>query len=105
MTGRSNLDQRLISASQGSYPIAQLRSTDNSGLAMARAVSVVTVLRSDPRLASVTILPLSGAQMVVPVDRAADGTAAKSDQSRRRIEIRLRRSTEEAEANGARAAS
>ncbi|KEO85710.1 hypothetical protein EH30_14445 [Erythrobacter sp. JL475] len=102
MTGRSNLDQRLIAASQGNYPIAQLRSTDNSGLAMARAVSVVTVLRSDNRLANVTILPLSGAQMVVPVDRAADGSAAMSDQSRRRIEIRLRRSTEEAGANGAR---
>lgn len=96
MSGVSNLDSRLIAASQGAFPIAALRSTDNSGLAMARAVSVVTVLRSDPRLSKVSILPLSGAQMVVPVDKVADGRAAGSDQSRRRIEIRLRRTTEEA---------
>lgn len=96
MVGTSNLDSRLIAASQGQFPIGALRSTDNSGLAMARAVSVVTVLRSDPRLSKVSILPLSGAQMVVPVDKVADGRSAGSDQSRRRIEIRLRRTTEEA---------
>lgn len=94
--GLSNLDSRLIEASRGAFPIGALRSTDNAGLAMARAVSVVTVLRSDPRLSKVSILPLSGAQMVVPVDKVADGKAAGSDQSRRRIEIRLRRTTEDA---------
>lgn len=67
-------------------------STDNAGLAMARAVSVVHVMRADPRLARAAILPMSDAQMIVPVDRIADG----SDQQRRRIEIRLRRSTTEA---------
>lgn len=96
MVGVSNLDSRLIAASNGAFPIASLRSTDNAGLALARAVSVVTVLRSDPRLSKVSILPLSGAQMVVPVDKVADGRSAGSDQSRRRIEIRLRRTTEEA---------
>jgi flagellar motor protein MotB len=96
MVGVSNLDSRLIAASKGTFPIASLRSTDNAGLALARAVSVVTVLRSDPRLSKVSILPLSGAQMVVPVDKVADGRSAGSDQSRRRIEIRLRRTTEEA---------
>lgn len=97
--GLSNLDGRLIAASRGAFPIGALRSTDNAGLAIARAVSVVTVLRSDPRLSKVSILPLSGAQMVVPIDKVADGRAAGSDQSRRRIEIRLRRSTEEASSN------
>lgn len=97
MVGQSNLDQRLVGASGGRFPIAGLRSTDNAGLAMARAVSVVRVMRSDPRLARAAILPLSGAQMIVPVDRMADGSANASDQRRRRIEIRLRRSTSEAE--------
>lgn len=96
MVGQSNLDAQLVAASAGHFPIAGLRSTDNAGLAMARAVSVVRVLRADPRLARAAILPLSGAQMIVPVDHMADGTARASDQRRRRIEIRLRRSTAEA---------
>lgn len=98
MSGTSNLDSGLISASSNRFPIGSLRSTDNAGLAMARAVSVVRVLRADPRLGNVTILPLSGAQMIVPVDRMADGSAKGDDQRRRRIEIRLRKSTEQASA-------
>lgn len=98
MMGESNLDSALIGASVNRLAISDLRSTDNAGLAMARAVAVVRILRSDPRLANVSILPLSGAQMVVPVDRMADGTATQSDRSRRRIEIRLRKSTREARA-------
>lgn len=96
MVGTSNLDSSLIAASVSRVPIGDLRSTDNAGLAMARAVAVVRVLRSDPRLRNVTILPLSGAQMVVPVDRMADGTSPRDDQARRRIEIRLRKSTAQA---------
>lgn len=96
MVGTSNLDSSLIAASVDRVPIANLRSTDNAGLAMARAVAVVRVLRSDARLAKVTILPLSGAQMIVPIDRMADGNAPRDDQARRRIEIRLRKSTTEA---------
>lgn len=102
MVGQSNLDTRLISASTGRFDIGQLRSTDNAGLAIARAVAVVQILRGDPRLKNVTILPLSAAQMIVPVDKVADGSAAASDQSRRRIEIRLRRSTKQADANAVR---
>jgi flagellar motor protein MotB len=100
MSGISNLDSRLIEASAGRFPIAGLRSTDNAGLAMARAVSVAQVLRADSRLKGVTVLPLSGAQMIVPVDTAADGTQRSSDQRRRRIEMRLRRSTSQVEAKG-----
>lgn len=98
MVGTSNLDTTLIKASANQLPTESLRSTDNAGLAMARAVAVVKILKADPRLRKVTILPLSGAQMVVPVDRLADGTATKSDQLRRRIEIRLRRKTEQVSA-------
>lgn len=96
MVGASNLDASLIGASEGQVPIGALQSTDNAGLAIARAVAVVTVLRSDPRLAGVTILPLSAAQMIVPVDHPANGTETGSDERRRRIEIRLRRSTSQA---------
>lgn len=96
MAGESNLDGRLISASLNGFPVSGLKSTDNAGLAIARAVSVVRILRADKRLGGVSILPLSGAQMVVPTDRMADGTARGGDQRRRRIEIRLRKSTQEA---------
>jgi flagellar motor protein MotB len=95
MSGQSNLDSTLIPASVSRLPVESLRSTDNAGLAIARAVAVVRILRADPRLRGVTILPLSGAQMIVPVDHVADGTAKGDDQRRRRIEIRLRRSTEQ----------
>lgn len=96
MSGDSNLDSSLINASVGRFAIGALHSTDNAGLAMARAVAVVQQLRRDPRLRNVSILPLSGAQMIVPVDRVADGSARGDDQRRRRIEIRLRKSTQQA---------
>lgn len=102
MVGQSNLDSKLIAASNKQFDIGELRSTDNAGLAIARAVAVVQILRADSRLRGVTILPLSAAQMIVPIDRVADGTAAASDQTRRRIEIRLRRSTKQADANATR---
>lgn len=100
MVGVSNLDSTLIRASANRLPTEALRSTDNAGLAIARAVAVVKILRADPRLQGVAILPLSGAQMIVPIDRVADGTANTSDQLRRRIEIRMRRSTEQVGAGG-----
>ncbi len=96
MSGTSNLDSALIQASVGHVPISTLRSTDNAGLAMARAVAVVQQLRADPRLRGAAILPLSGAQMIVPVDKVASGSARGGDQRRRRIEIRLRKSTQQA---------
>lgn len=96
MSGASTLDRTLIPAVRGSGGIAALRSCDNAGLGMARAVSVVRVLQAAPRLDGVTILPLSAAQMIVPVDALADGTANRETPARRRIEIRLRRSTDAA---------
>jgi len=95
MSGTSNLDTKLIPAAAGKDQIAELRSTDNAGLAMARAVAVARILRADPRLSHVSILPLSGAQMIVPIDHMADGRARGDDQHRRRIEIRLRRTSEQ----------
>ena len=93
MVGESNLDSSLIAVAANKLPTSDLRSTDNAGLAMARAVAVVQILRADDRLRSIRILPLSGAQMIVPIDGVADGTSGQSDQLRRRIEIRTRKST------------
>lgn len=93
MRGISNLDDRLIAASLGRETMTGLSSSDNSGLGMARAVSVVKVLRADSRLNGITLLPYSGAQMIMPVDRPADGSSPLETASRRRIEIRVRKST------------
>ena len=95
MVGASNLDKNLIAVSANRLPVEALQSTDNAGLAIARAVAVVKLLRADPRMNGITILPLSGAQLIVPNDRPADGSQSSSDQLRRRIEIRLRRTTEQ----------
>jgi flagellar motor protein MotB len=95
MVGASNLDRTLIPAMNGRLPVSVLKPTDNAGLAMARATSVARVLRADSRLKGVTILPLSGAQMIEPIDKLADGHSAGDDRQRRRIEIRVRRSTQE----------
>ena len=95
MAGLSNLDALLVPASAGEVRVSSLRSSDNAGLGIARAVSVVNLFRSAPELRGLTILPLSGAQMIVPVDRLSDGSSVNSDQARRRIEIRLRRKSEQ----------
>jgi len=88
----SNLDADLLPTIAGKLPISALVPADNTGLGMARAVSVANVLRKDPRLKGVTILPLSAGQLVVPTDRLSDGTSPGDAKERRRIEIRARRS-------------
>ena len=47
----SNLDRDLLSVLNGTSKVASLIPADNAGLGLARAVSVVSVLRHDPRLA------------------------------------------------------
>ncbi|MDQ0390648.1 hypothetical protein [Labrys monachus] len=90
--GGSNLDARLVPALSGKVPIDSLSPADNAGLGMARAVSVARVLKADPRLRGVTVLPMSGGQMILPGDTLTDGTSGGDVQARRRIEIRMRRS-------------
>ncbi|WP_448955116.1 hypothetical protein [Labrys neptuniae] len=89
----SNLDGKLVSALAGKVPIDGLTPADNAGLGMARAVSVARVLEDDPRLKGVTVLPLSGGQMILPGDKVTNGTSKGDVKERRRIEIRVRRST------------
>jgi hypothetical protein len=88
----SNLDRDLISVLNGTSNVARLIPADNAGLGLARAVSVVSVLRQDPRLAAYKLIPLSGAQLVNTDETLATQGARGDIPQRRRIEIRLRKS-------------
>ncbi|MBB3937353.1 hypothetical protein [Aureimonas phyllosphaerae] len=87
----SNLDRDLIPVLSGKTDIGTLSPADNAGLGMARAVSVARLFRTDPRFSNVTVIPLSGGQMVLPGDAVSDGSSARDARERRRIEIRVRR--------------
>lgn len=86
----SNLDKEIIDVVEGRKPITSIIPADNAGLGMARALAVVNVLRADERLKGATILPMSGAQLVLPGDQLTAGQAGDVE-ARRRIEIRVRR--------------
>ncbi|OPY98917.1 hypothetical protein A5906_30640 [Bradyrhizobium sacchari] len=88
----TNLDRDLPSVLKGTSTISTLVPTDNAGLGLARAVSVVSVLRQSQVLAPYRILPLSGAQLVNTDETLAIEGAPRDDPQRRRIEIRLRKS-------------
>ena len=70
-----------------------LQWADNAGLGLARALTVVKVLASDARLAAFRILPLSGAQLIDTGDRLTHWDGQGDVRERRRIEIRMRKST------------
>jgi flagellar motor protein MotB len=89
----SNLDRNLSSVLTNTAPVAALQPADNAGLGLARAVSVVSVLRQVPALASYKIIPLSGAQLVNTDETLAISPQPLDVRQRRRIEIRLRKST------------
>ncbi|APO72198.1 hypothetical protein IE4872_PD01677 (plasmid) [Rhizobium gallicum] len=63
---------------------------DNAGLGLARALAVAIELKADKKLEGATILPMSAAQLVLPGDTLTRGQAGNVE-SRRRIEIRIRR--------------
>ena len=91
--GLSNLDRELSSVMSGASGVDLLQAADNAGLGLARALAVVKVLSSDARLRGFRILPLSGAQLI-----GTDGRLTRWDEQgdvreRRRIEIRMRKST------------
>jgi outer membrane protein OmpA-like peptidoglycan-associated protein len=90
---QSNLDRFLPTILRDGGDISRLTPVDNAGLGLARAVSVVSVLRQSPKLASFKMIPLSGAQLVntdetLAISKTPGGDVAQ----RRRIEIRLRKS-------------
>lgn len=86
----SNMDKLAIGVVSASTPIVDLVPADNAGLGLARAISVASVLRNNEALAGMTILPLSAAQLIMPGDKLTTGQAGNVE-SRRRIEIRIRR--------------
>lgn len=97
MTGlqASNLDMKLRDSLRGAGPVAALVPADNAGLGMSRSVAVARILLDDPRLKDLKIIPLSAAQLV-DLDENLDteaGDSTSANEKRRRIEIRLRRSS------------
>lgn len=86
----SNFDQSVIDVVDGRKPVTAIVPADNAGLGMARAIAVANVLKRDPKLAGASVLPMSGAQLVLPGDTMTTGQAGDVE-SRRRIEIRIRR--------------
>jgi flagellar motor protein MotB len=89
---QSNLDRGLLSVLKNTTGVATLIPADNAGLGLARAVSVVSVLRQSHLLASYKLIPLSGAQLVNTDETLAILGMPANVPERRRIEIRLRKS-------------
>jgi len=88
-----NLDTEAIAAVQGKFPTDGLIPLDNAGLGLARAVAVANILRDSGKLGSAKLVPMSAAQLVLPGDVLSDGSQSGQDPGRRRIEIRVRRTT------------
>jgi flagellar motor protein MotB len=87
---KSNMDGNSIAVLSAQKPVSALEPADNAGLGLARAISVANVLKSNAALDGVTVLPLSAAQLILPGDLLTTGEAGNVE-SRRRIEIRIRR--------------
>jgi flagellar motor protein MotB len=91
---QSNLDRDLVPVLKNYAGVDSLVPADNAGLGLARAVSVVSVLNRSPLLSGYKLIPLSGAQLVNTDETLAiDGIFSGDVRERRRIEIRLRKST------------
>ena len=89
----SNLDRDLLPVLKNDAGVVSLVPADNAGLGLARAVAVVSVLRQSPLLAGYKLIPLSGAQLVNTDETLAISGSPGDIQQRRRIEIRLRKSS------------
>jgi flagellar motor protein MotB len=92
-TRPSNLDRNLASVTLGTSGPEILQWGDNAGLGLARALAVVERLSSDTRLRSFRILPLSAAQLIGIDGRITRWDGLGNVQERRRIEIRMRKSS------------
>ena len=91
---QSNLDRDLVPVLRNYATIGRLAPADNAGLGLARAVSVVSVLSRSPQLSGYKLIPLSAAQLVNTDETLAiDGSFSGDIRERRRIEIRLRKSS------------
>lgn len=97
----SNLDEEIKRVLTGKSSPSELQPADNAGLGLARAIAVTKVLRSVPSLQHFTILPMSGAQLILPGDQLTDGSQVGDVASRRRIEIRVRKRNDLMQSNKA----
>ncbi|TCQ24841.1 OmpA family protein [Rhizobium sp. PP-CC-3G-465] len=88
--GTSTMDRASIDVLRSRKAVTALEPADNAGLGLARAISVANVLKANGALAGVTVLPLSAAQLILPGDTLTVGEAGNVE-TRRRIEIRIRR--------------
>ncbi len=88
-SGRSNLDSVLVPLLLGKETVAP-EAVDNAGLGMARAVSVARFMRG-AGLRDFILVPLSAGPFLKPDDSVITAEDAAADDSRRRIEVRLRR--------------
>lgn len=86
----SNMDKNSIDVLTSKVAVSSLVPADNAGLGLARAISVANVLKENAALSGVTVLPLSAAQLILPGDVLTLGEAGNVE-TRRRIEIRIRR--------------
>lgn len=86
----SNLDKQLNSVLSGKSNVSLLKPGDNAGLGLARAIAVTQILQSQKKLKKATVLPYSAAQVIVPGDTITVWNSGNVE-SRRRIEIRVRR--------------
>jgi flagellar motor protein MotB len=91
MSGVSNIDKDLKAVLDGEKSIGSLRPADNAGLGLARALAVASVLTALPELTGLSVLPMSGAQLILPDDRLTNGAQTGDVKERRRIEIRVRK--------------
>lgn len=86
-----NMDQKLLSTLEGYEIIDNLKPCDNTGLGMARAISVVKELKKLGLRYPFVLRPLSAGQTTMPSGRLAHPNSnPKPQANRRRIEIRLR---------------
>ncbi|MEP1573569.1 hypothetical protein [Roseibium album] len=86
-----NLDGGLLHALEGRMKVGGLIPCDNTGLGMARAISVVRELRRAGLDYRYTLRPLSAGQTTLPNGSVASPQRRPIEQAaRRRIEIRLR---------------
>ncbi|MBZ5762402.1 hypothetical protein LAV84_20975 [Rhizobium sp. VS19-DR104.2] len=86
----SNMDKNAVDVLSSKRDVGSLQPADNAGLGLARAMAVANVLRANPVLSNITVLPLSAAQLILPGDTLTQGQAGNVEK-RRRIEIRIRR--------------
>jgi len=96
-TRLSNLDSIAIDVMAGRREARDMVVDDNAGLGLARAIAVAKILKATGQFDAVKLVPLSAAQLLLPGDTLSPGAAdglEQNDKRRRRIEIRVRRSTE-----------